>query len=81
MEQELLTLTDEDGKEKTYRILSTYMYKDKNYIVYTDDTHEGDKLNIYASIFDPEDDSVFENVTTEEEWNIAKEILNKIGGK
>lgn len=70
-------LVDEDNNEYTYEILLAFWSNKfkKNYLVYTDNTYEDDALNIYASIFDPEDDTVFIDVETDEEW---EEINNKI---
>ena len=81
MEKELLKLTDEDGNKLEYRILSTFIYNNKNYIVYTDDTYEDDDLNVYASIFDSDDDTVWEELTTDEEWDIVKKILAELEDK
>ncbi len=81
MEEEKLKLIDEDGNELEYRILSMFIYNNKNYIVYTDDTYEADNLNTYASIFDPDDDTVWEELTTDEEWDIVKKILVELEDK
>ena len=56
-------------------------YNNKNYIVYTDDTYEDDDLNVYASIFDSDDDTVWEELTTDEEWDIVKKILAELEDK
>ena len=81
MEEEKLKLTDIDGNVLEYRILSTFVYNNKNYIVYTDDTYEDDDLNVYASIFDSDDDTVWEELTTDEEWDIVKKILAELEDK
>lgn len=80
MEKEFLKLTDEDGNELEYRILSTFIYNYKNYIIYTDDTYEGDSLNIFASIYNPDDETILDDLTTDEEWNIVNEMLEKLKG-
>lgn len=80
MEKEFLKLTDEDGNELEYRIISTFIYNDKNYIIYTDDTYEDNYLNIYASIYNPDDDAILDDLTTDEEWNMVEEILEKLKG-
>ncbi len=38
-ESKMLKVTDENGKEITYEILSAFQFKDKNYVVYTDNTY------------------------------------------
>ena len=81
MEEEKLKLTDIDGNVLEYRILSTFIYNNKNYIVYTDDTYEDDDLNVYASIFDSDDDTVWEELTIDEEWDIVKKILAELEDK
>ena len=81
MENDTLKLTDVDGNILEYRILSTFIYNDKNYIVYTDDVLENGKKNAYASIFDPDDDTVWEELQTDEEWEIVSQIIAKLEGE
>ena len=80
MDNEYIKLIDDNNNEIEYRIITTIIYKNKNYIVYTDDTYENNELNVYASIFDPNDDTVFENVETDEEWNVIEEVLDSMKG-
>ena len=52
----------------------------KNYIIYTDNTFDdaGNK-KVYASTFDPKDESpVLGAIKTEEEWKIIENILDKL---
>ena len=82
MEDEFLTLTDENGKELKYRILNAFIYNNKYYIIYTDDiSDENGKLNAYAAIYDPNDDTVWEELTTDDEWAIVDKILAQMEGK
>ena len=81
MENDTLKLTDVDGNILEYRILSTFIYNDKNYIVYTDDVLENGKINAYVSIFDPDDDTVWEELQTDEEWEIVSQIIAKLEGE
>ena len=70
-----------DDKEIEYEILlAFYWYKTKkNYIVYTDNTKDKDNnLNVFASIFYPEDDKKLDDIETEEEWNEIEKRLNEI---
>lgn len=48
----------------------------KNYIIYTDNTiDENNDLNIYASIYDPNDSTKLDEIKTDEEWSeIEKRI-------
>jgi hypothetical protein len=48
-------------------------------MLYTDKSHTNDKLNIYAAIFDPEDETVFEEVTSDHEWEEIDKILKEMG--
>lgn len=73
-------ITD-DGKEIEYEIILAFKWTKTNkyYIVYTDNTKdENDKLNIYAAIYYPNDDTRLDAVETEEEWNEIERMLKKI---
>jgi hypothetical protein len=48
-------------------------------MLYTDNSRTDDKLNIYAAIFDPEDETVFEEVTSDYEWDEIEKILKELG--
>lgn len=78
MDKTEFSVFDEFGNEFKYEIKLAYksLKTNKYYMVYTDNTYteEGD-LNIYAAIYDPYDETVFEEVKTEEEWD---EIYDKI---
>ena len=72
------TVYDELGNKLEYKILTTFMLisTKKHYIVYTDETYNKDnKLNTYVSIFDPNDDTVFEDVTNEFEWREINKVI------
>lgn len=77
-EKKYLTIINEFGKEEKYEIVLVYKSTRtmKNYVVYTDNTYKDNKLNIYASVFYPEDSTRFEDVETEEEWDEIKELLD-----
>ena len=78
----ILKLKDENGNILEYEVLLVFKwYKtNKNYIVYTDKYNLNDEINVYANIFDPNDDSVFESIDTEEEWNEIDNQLKNIMG-
>ncbi len=52
------------------------MKTNKYYIVYTDNSENNGKLNVFANIFYPDDNSKFDLILTQEEWN---EIEKRLG--
>lgn len=76
-----LILKTSDG-EKEYEILYTFKSNNtnKDYIVFTDNTYEGEELNIYSAIYNPLDDSVFEEVTDENDFNEIESFLKEVNG-
>ena len=83
---EKLRITDANGNVKEYNVLYAFCWikTDKNYVIYTDNTYnEKNDLNIFASIYYPDDNTKFDNIETEEEWekieNILKSILDSDG--
>lgn len=78
-DRKYLKLIDKDGKEKKYEILVTFKWKNKNYVVFTDNTvNENNELNVYAAIYYPNDRSRFDPVESNEEWNKIEQMLNNI---
>ena len=74
---------DELGNENKYEVILAYksFKTQKNYLVYTDNTTTKDgELNMYAAIYDPLDDTVFEPVTTDAEWDDIKQKIEEMGG-
>lgn len=69
---------DEKGKKVKCDILCDLETKEKNYLIYTDNTKckDGSK-KIYASsyIYD-EDNRILENINTDEEWKMIEAILS-----
>ena len=79
MDDNILRLTDDLGNTKEYEILMTLKMEEtgKNYIIYTDNTKDNDgNLNIYASIYNP-DNNELEEIKTDKEWDIIDKILEK----
>lgn len=64
------SIIDEDDKEIEYEIIVAFYWSKtkKNYLVYTDSTYTNDSLNIYASIYYPNDETRLDDIETEEEW-------------
>lgn len=75
-----LKVIDNNGDTKEYDILYAFywMKTDRNYIIYTDNSkNEMGKLNIYASIYYPDNKNKIENIKTDEEWKIINKRLNR----
>ena len=78
MEDKYLNITDIDGNILEYEIILAFFWSKTNkyYIVYTDNTYENDKINLFASIYYPNDNTKLEEIKTQEEWN---EIESRLG--
>ncbi len=80
-EKKFLKITDNFGKEVIYEILCAFNLKKtgKNYVVYTDNTSDEDgNLNVFASIYYPQDDSKLDPIETEEEWEEVEKRLQEM---
>lgn len=80
-EKKMLKLIDKNGKETEYEILSAFQLAKtgKNYVIYTDNTNdEQGKLNIFASIYYPDDDSRLDSIETKEEWDAIESVLSSL---
>ena len=82
MKKNSFSMLDENGNEVVYDVLFTFESDEtkKNYIVYTDNTKdENGNIEVYASIYDPEDpQSKLEAITTDKEWKVIETILNTL---
>ena len=82
MKKNSFSMIDENGKEVIYDVLFTFESDEtnKNYIVYTDNTRdESGNIQVYASIYDPEDPhSKLEAITTDKEWKVIETILDTL---
>ena len=78
MEDKYLNITDTDGNILEYEIILAFFWSKTNkyYIVYTDNIYENDKINLFASIYYPNDNTQLEEIKTQEEWN---EIESRLG--
>ena len=77
-EKKFLKLINKDGIESEYEILCAFQSVEynKHYVIYTDNSDDEDgNLNIFASIYYPDDDSKIETIETEEEWNLIENII------
>ena len=82
MRKNTFSMLDENGNEIIYDVLFTFESEEtnKNYIVYTDNTKdENGNVEVYASIYDPEDPhSKLEAIKTEKEWKVIETILDTL---
>lgn len=82
MKKNSFSMIDENGNEIIYDVLFTFESDEtgKNYIVYTDNTRdESGNIQVYASIYDPEDPKgKLEAITTDKEWKVIETILETL---
>lgn len=82
MKKNSFSMIDENGNEIIYDVLFTFESDEtgKNYIVYTDNTKdESGNIQVYASIYDPEDPKgKLEAITTDKEWKVIETILETL---
>ena len=82
MKKNTFTMIDQEGNEIVYDVLFTFESDEtqKNYIVYTDQSKdENGNIQVYASIYDPNDPkSKLEAITTEKEWKVIETILETL---
>lgn len=70
--------------EKEFEILYTFksLNTKKDYIIYTDNTYDNNKLNIFASIYYPMDMKMeLKNIENDEDWKEIENFLNNLGDK
>ena len=81
MDKLYFSFTDDNNVTHKFEILVTYKMLEtgKYYMIYTDNTYDSNgELNAYAAIYDPFDESVFEELQTEEEWELANQYISKL---
>lgn len=75
------TVVNDEGKEIKCEVLFTFDSEEtgKNYIVYTDNTKdEQGNIKVYASIYNPEDTTKLEPITSEKEWKVIQIVLDEV---
>ena len=81
-EQMKFKVIDDKGKEIECEVLFTFESDEtgKNYIVYTDNTTDGQgNTKVYASIYTPNEENLnLTAIETEKEWKIIETILNEL---
>ncbi|KRN89030.1 DUF1292 domain-containing protein [Ligilactobacillus ceti] len=82
-ENDLITLTDENGTETLYQVLFTFQpdESDKAYILLVDAGAEaGDQVDVQAFSFDPESSETGEGtlypIEDEAEWAMVEDVLD-----
>lgn len=77
-ENNIITLTDENGNNKEYTILLTFdTDEDKTYYVYTDDELDEDGyVKTYAGIYDDSDEERLLPIQTDEEWELIETLVD-----
>ena len=82
MEKNSFTIIDDKGVERSYDVLFTFDNDEtkKSYIIYTDNSlDDNGKVQVYASIYNPEDPhSELKEIKTEKEWKVIETILESI---
>lgn len=77
-----IIIKNDKNEEIECDVLFTFDNNDtkKSYIVYTDNTKDEEgNIQVYASIYDPENpNSKFEAITTEKEWKVIETILETL---
>lgn len=82
MDKNTFKVINDEGQEVVCHILFTFDSEEtgKSYIVYTDDSKDAEgNVQVYASIFDPEDPNTkLEAIETEKEWKVIETILETL---
>lgn len=82
MEKNTFEVVNDDGTKVTCHILFTFDSDEtgKSYIVYTDDSKDdAGNVQVYASIFNPEDPNTkLEPIESEKEWKVIETILETL---
>lgn len=79
MKKEIFTVL-KNGEKISYDVILTFKSARtlKNYIVYTDNELDDNKLKIYAAIYNPETLEFISDVDSQEEWLEINKLLEKI---
>jgi uncharacterized protein YrzB (UPF0473 family) len=81
-ESQKIVVLDQNGQEREAEVISNFKLPDtgKEYIFYTfNEKDENDMVKLYASILIERDGMFsFENIESDEEWAVIKEIMKKM---
>ena len=73
-----LTYTDKNGKKTKCTILFEIDMKDKNYLIYTDNTtDENGQIRTYASSYVPGNSELL-SIETESEWKMIENFMTSV---
>ncbi len=66
-----------NGTLVKYEVLFSFYSKlsGKDYVIYTDNTMDGDKKNIFASIYIPKEENKIVDITLDSDWEIVEDFL------
>lgn len=70
-----------NGEEKELEVLYTFRSSvtKKDYIIYTNNTYDNEDLNIYASIYYPEEPNrELEDIKEEYDWEEVEDFLEEV---
>ena len=74
MKKNSFSMIDENGNEVVYDVLFTFESEETN-----NSKDENGNIEVYASIYDPEDpQSKLEAITTDKEWKVIETILDTL---
>lgn len=82
MKKEMITIKEKDGTDREAELVLCFESEDtgKKYAIYTfNETDDNGMVALYSSIANETDEkTTFENIESEEEWAMVKEVMKKI---
>ena len=82
MEKEVIKTTDKDGVEREAEVVLCFTSDKtgKKYVIYTfNEVDESGSIALYSAEVDESgEEIVFNNISTEEEWAMVKDVMKKI---
>lgn len=75
MNDEQMTVIDDQGNETVATILFTHEHEGKKYVVFEFEGQEEISAAIYIPSLETEGEGHFEDITTDEEWAMLEELL------
>ena len=79
--EDIITIIDENNNERVGYLLAKINYKDKDYIIYTDNhKNESGNMRLLASRIEIIDGKIhIYKIETEEEWEYIEKIIKTFG--
>ena len=82
MEREIIKTTDKNGVVRDAEVVLCFESEEtgKKYVIYTfNEIDSTGMIALYSSVVDEsEEEPIFNNIETEEEWAMVKDIMKKI---